>query len=60
MEGGLLLNVIVGEGAAVLELLSGEDETLLVGWDALLVLDLCLDVVDSVGRLDVEGDGLAG
>ena len=60
MEGGLLLNVIVGEGAAVLELLSGEDETLLVGWDALLVLDLCLDVVDGVGRLDVEGDGLAG
>jgi hypothetical protein len=60
VEGGLLLNVIVGEGAAVLELLSGEDETLLVGWDALLVLDLCLDVVDGVGRLDVEGDGLAG
>ena len=60
VEGGLLLDVVVGEGAAVLELLAGEDEALLIGRDALLVLDLGLDVVDGVGRLDVEGDGLAG
>lgn len=33
----LLLDVIVGEGAAVFELLAGEDEALLVGWNALLV-----------------------
>jgi len=58
VEGGLLLDVVVGEGAAVLQLLSGEDETLLIGGDTLLVLDLGLDVVDGVGGLDVEGDGL--
>ncbi|MED6202982.1 hypothetical protein PIB30_118778 [Stylosanthes scabra] len=58
VEGGLLLDVVVGEGAAVLELLSGEDETLLVRGDAFLVLDLGLDVVDGVGRLHLEGDGL--
>ena len=40
-------------------LLAGEDEALLIGRDALLVLDLGLDVVDGVGGLDVEGDGLA-
>ena len=34
--------VVVGEGPAVLQLLAGEDEALLVGRDALLVLDLGL------------------
>ena len=54
--GGL---TVVRKRAAILELLAGEDKTLLVGGDTLLVLDLGLDVVDSVGRLDLEGDGLA-
>jgi hypothetical protein len=40
VEGRLLLDVVVRKGAAVLELLAGEDETLLVRGDALLVLDL--------------------
>jgi hypothetical protein len=59
VEGGLLLDVVVGEGAAVLELLTGEDETLLVRGDALLVLDLGLDVVDGVRGLHLQRDGLA-
>ena len=60
MKGGLLLDVVIGEGATVLELLSGEDETLLIRRDALLVLDLLLDLLDGVGSLDLKGDGLAG
>ena len=60
MEGGLLLDVVVGESSSVLELLTSEDESLLVGRDTLLVLDLGLDVLDGVRWLDVEGDGLAG
>ena len=60
MEGGLLLDVVVRKSAAVLELLASEDQALLVRGDALLVLDLGLDVVDGVGRLDLESDGLAG
>ena len=59
VEGRLLLDVVVRESAAVLELLAGEDETLLIGGDALLVLDLGLDVVNGVRGLDIEGDGLA-
>ncbi len=58
MEGGLLLDVVVGEGSAVFELLSSEDESLLIRWDSLLVLDLGLDVLDGVGWLDLKGDGL--
>ena len=59
MKSGLLLDVVVGEGAAIFELLSGEDQSLLVGWDSLLVLDLGLDIVDGVRRLNLEGDGFA-
>ena len=57
MEGGLLLDIVVGEGTTILKLLAGEDQASLVGGDALLVLDLGLHVVDGVGRLDLEGDG---
>ena len=60
MEGGLLLDVVVSQGPAVLELLAREDESLLVGRDSFLVLDLGLDVLDGVGGLNVEGDGLPG
>merc|ERR1712093_748763 len=60
MQGGLLLDVVVLEGAAVLELLACEDEALLVRRDAFLVLDLGLDGIDGVGALNLEGDGLAG
>jgi hypothetical protein len=42
-----------------LELLASEDEALLVRGDALLVLNLRLDVVDGVGGLHLERDGLA-
>ena len=60
MEGGFLLDVIVGERASVLELFAGEDETLLVRRNSLLVLDLGLHVVDGVRRLHLQRDGLAG
>ena len=58
MEGRLLRDVVVRKSAAVLELLAGEVETLLIGGDALLVLDHGLDVVNGVRGIDVEGDGL--
>ena len=54
-----LLDVVIAQGASVLQLLAGEDQALLVRRDALLVLDLGLDVVDRVAGLDLEGDGLA-
>ena len=54
-----LLDIVVRQGTAVFELLSGENQALLVGRDALLVLDLALDIVDRVGRFNLECDGLA-
>ena len=38
VQGALLLDVVVGQGASVLQLLPSKDETLLVRWNALLVL----------------------
>jgi hypothetical protein len=58
VEGGLLLDVVVGEGATILKLFSSEDEALLVGRDTLFVLDLGLDIIDGVRELDFEGNGL--
>lgn len=55
-----VIPTVVRKGPAVLELLSGEDQSLLVRGDTLLVLDLGLDIVDGVGGLDLEGDGLSG
>merc|ERR1719362_843897 len=56
----LLLDVVVGQRAAILQLLASENQTLLLGRDALLVLDLRLHVLDRVVGLDIESDGLAG
>ena len=58
MESGLLLDVVVRKGSAVLELLTSEDKSLLIWRDTFLVLDLGLDVLNGVGWLDIEGDGL--
>ena len=56
MKSRLLLDIVIREGPAVFELLASEDEALLVRRNALLVLDLALDVIDSVAGLDFEGD----
>ena len=59
MKGGLLLDVVVGKGATVLKLLASEDETLLIWGNALLVLDLLLDLLDGVRAFNLKGDGLS-
>ena len=58
MEGGLLLDVVVRKGSAILELLTSEDESLLIWGNTFLVLDLGLDVLNGVCGLDIEGDSL--
>ena len=60
VERGLLLNVVVGESTAVFQLLSGKNQPLLIRGNSFLVLDLGLDIVNGIGRLDIERDGLSG
>jgi hypothetical protein len=59
VQGALLLDVVVAQGAAVFQLLTSEDETLLVRRNTLLVLNLALHVVDSVAGLNLQSDSLA-
>jgi len=59
VEGGFLLDVIVGQGSAVFQLFPSEDESLLIGRDSFFVLDLGLYSFDGVSGLNVQGDGLA-
>ena len=58
MKSGLLLDVVIGKGSSIFELLTSEDESLLIWRDTFLVLDLGLDVFNGVCWLDIEGDGL--
>jgi len=53
----LLLDVVVREQLVVLELLSCENQALLVGRDTLLVLNLRFQALDRVRRLGIERDG---
>ena len=54
VEGALLLDVVVGEGPAVLELLPSKDQPLLIRRNPLLVLDLRLHILNGVRWLDLE------
>ena len=37
MKRRLFLDIVIAQGSAIFQLLAGEDQSLLVGWDALLV-----------------------
>ena len=56
MEGRFLLDIIIGQGAAVFKLLSREDQTLLIRRNPLFILNLRFYVVDGVRRFDLKGD----
>ncbi|KFQ28375.1 hypothetical protein N332_06581, partial [Mesitornis unicolor] len=59
MQGGLLLDVVVRQGAPIFQLFASKDEPLLIRWNAFLVLDLGLDVLNGVTGFNFQGDGLA-
>jgi hypothetical protein len=46
------------QSASILQLLTSEDETLLIRRNTFLVLDLGLDIVNGVRRLNLKGDRL--
>merc|ERR1711868_54311 len=58
MESTFLLNVVIGEGSSIFQLLSSKDQSLLIWGNSFLVLDLGLDILNRVRRLNLKGDGL--
>ena len=59
MKCGLFLNVVVTQGSAIFQLLTGEDQPLLVWGNSFFVLDFCFHVFNGVAWLDFQGDCLA-
>ena len=59
MKSRFLLDVVVGKSSTIFELFSSKDQSLLVRWDSFLVLDLGLDVFNSIRRFDFKSNGLA-
>ena len=59
MKGRLLLDVIVSQSAAIFELLTSENKTLLVRGNTFLILNLSFNVFDGVGRLNFKSNSLA-
>ena len=60
VKSGLFLNIVVRKGATILELFASENQTLLVRRDTLLILDLRLNVVNRIRRLDLKRNRLPG
>ena len=58
VQSGLLLNVVVSKGTAILQLLTGKDQSLLIRGDTLLVLDLGLHILDGIVRLNLMRSGV--
>merc|ERR550517_1326739 len=59
MESALFLDVVIREGSSIFKLLSSKDQPLLIWWDSFLVLDLSLDILNGIRRLNLESNGLA-
>ena len=59
VEGGPLLNVVFRDGAAILELFAPKDQSLLIWRSSFFVLDPGLDILNGVGGLNLQSDGLA-
>merc|ERR1712226_1692980 len=59
VKGALLLNVVIRKSSAILKLLAGEDQALLIGRDSFFILDLGLHVVDAVRGFHIKCDGFA-
>jgi len=59
MEGRFFLDVVIGKCSTVFQLLSSENESLLLWRNSLFVLNLGLDILDRVVRLDVQGDSFS-
>mmetsp|Transcript_67849 Transcript_67849/g.180568 ORF Transcript_67849/g.180568 Transcript_67849/m.180568 type:complete len:96 (+) Transcript_67849:133-420(+) len=59
MKSRLLLDVVISKSASIFELLSSEDETLLIWRNSFLVLDLLLYSVDGIRRVNIKSNGLS-
>merc|ERR550525_1675725 len=58
VQGGLLLDIVIRQSTSILQLLSCENQPLLLRRDTFLVLNLRLHVLDSIIGLDIQSNSL--
>merc|ERR1711937_164196 len=56
MKGRFLLDVVILKGTTIFELFTREDQTLLIRWNALFILDLSLHGFNCVGAFNLESN----
>jgi len=56
MERRLFLDIVVRESSAILKLLSGKNESLLIWRDAFFVLDFSFDILDRISWFNIQSD----
>lgn len=59
MQRGLFLDVVVAQRTPILKLLASKNQALLVRWNAFLILDLGLHVINGIAALDLERNSLS-
>merc|ERR1719489_574946 len=59
MKSGFFLDVVVRQGPAIFQLLSSEDQTLLIWGDTFFVLDFSFDIFNGVRSFNFQCDGFA-
>ena len=59
VKGGFFLDVVIGQGVAILQLLASEDQTLLIKRDSLLVLNFLFHIYDGVAWFDHDHQGIS-
>jgi len=56
MDGGLLQDVVIRQGASILKLFADKKKTLLVWRDCFLALNLGLDLINGARSLNIKSD----
>merc|ERR1719464_2050847 len=59
MKGALFLDIVVRQSSSIFQLFSSKDQSLLIWRNTFLILDLGLNVLNSITRLHLQSDGLA-
>jgi len=60
MERRFLLDVVVGKGPAVFQLLTRKDQPLLIRGNSFFILNLGLHIFDGIAGLNLQSDGFSG
>ncbi|WVZ09607.1 hypothetical protein V8G54_014137, partial [Vigna mungo] len=59
VQSRFLLDVIISKGSPIFQLLPSKDKPLLVWWNSLFVLDLCLDIINGIRAFNFQSNGLS-